>query len=58
MTNDLTQGYTHGTQEVCAMLDWIRMTEIARKTGQTIYRVKHGLLDDHLRQQLKAYFIK
>ncbi|MDP9526168.1 hypothetical protein [Pseudomonas protegens] len=57
--NDLTQGSTHGTQEVCAMLDRIRMTEIARKTGQTIYRVKQGLFDDYLRQQLKiAHFIK
>lgn len=59
VTNDLTQGSTHDTQEVCAMLDWIRMTEIARKTGQTIYYVKHVLLDDYLRQQLKiAHFIK
>ena len=37
----------------CAMLVWIRMTNIARNLKQTIYRVKHGLLDDYLRQQLK-----
>lgn len=37
----------------CAMLVWVRLAAIARKTGQTLYRVKHGLLDDFLRQQLK-----
>lgn len=42
----------------CAMLVWIHMTAIARKTKQTIYQVKHGLLDDYLRQQLKNPFHK
>lgn len=37
----------------CAVLVWIRMTNIARKIQQTIYRVKQGLLDDYLCQQLK-----
>lgn len=37
----------------CAMLVWVRLAAIARKTGKTLYRVKHGLLDDFLRQQLK-----
>ena len=37
----------------CAMLVWIRLTDLARKNQQTIYRIKHGLLDDYLCQQLK-----
>ena len=37
----------------CAMLEWIRLTELARKTKQTVYRIKHRLLDDYLCQQLK-----
>jgi hypothetical protein len=37
----------------CAMLVWFRVTGLARKTQQTVYRIKHGLLDDYLCQQLK-----
>ena len=37
----------------CAMLVWIRLTEVARKAGQSIYRVKRGLLDNYLRQELR-----
>jgi hypothetical protein len=37
----------------CAFLVWVRLAHLARKTGQTLYRLKHGLLDDYLRQQLK-----
>jgi hypothetical protein len=37
----------------CAILVWIRLAALARKTGQTLYRIKHGLLDEFLRQQLK-----
>jgi hypothetical protein len=37
----------------CAMLVWIRLTGLARQTKQTVYRIKHGLLDDYLCQQLK-----
>jgi hypothetical protein len=40
----------------CAMLVWVRLTEIARTTGQTIYRIKNGMLDEYLRQQLKNPF--
>jgi hypothetical protein len=29
------------------------LAAVARSTGQTLYRVKHGLLDEFLRQQLK-----
>lgn len=37
----------------CALLVWTRLAHLARKTGQTLYRLKHGLLDDYLCQQLK-----
>lgn len=36
-----------------AVLVWIRLTDVARQTKQTIYRVKHGLLANYLRQELK-----
>ncbi len=42
----------------CAMLVWIRLKQVAHETEQTIYQVKHGLLSDYLRQQLKAPSIK
>lgn len=42
----------------CAMLVWLRLTEIARQTQQTVYRVKHGLLDNYLCQQLKNPSVK
>ncbi len=38
----------------CAMLVWIRLKQAADETQQTIYVVKHGLLSDYLRQQLKS----
>ncbi len=37
----------------CAMLVWLRLKDIAYKTGQTIYQLKHGLLCDYLIKQLK-----
>jgi len=37
----------------CAMLVWVRLAAVARQTGKTLYRVKHGLLEAFLRQQLK-----
>ncbi len=42
----------------CAFLVWVRLKEVATQTGQTIYQLKHGLLDDYLRQQLKNPSIK
>ena len=36
----------------CAFLVWTRLAQIARKAGKTLYRVKFGLLDDYLRDQL------
>jgi DDE superfamily endonuclease len=38
----------------CAILVWVRLKQVARQTQRTIYRVKHDLLDDYLRQQLKS----
>ena len=38
----------------CAMLVWVRLKQVAYATGQTIYQVKHGLLSDYLRQQLRS----
>lgn len=37
----------------CAYLVWVRLANVARKTGQTLYRLKHGLLDEYLCQQLR-----
>jgi hypothetical protein len=37
----------------CAILVWVRLKHIATQTSQTIYQLKHGLLSDYLRQQLK-----
>ncbi|MCZ6676541.1 MAG: transposase [Candidatus Poribacteria bacterium] len=41
-----------------AMLVWIVLKQAAVETAQTIYQVKHGLLSDYLRQQLKSPSIK
>jgi hypothetical protein len=38
----------------CAILVWVRLKQVATETNRTIYRVKHDLLDDYLRQQLKS----
>ena len=37
----------------CAFPVWTRLVHLARKTGQTLYPLKHGLLDEYLCQQLK-----
>lgn len=38
----------------CAILVWVRLKQVADATKQTVYRLKHGLLSDYLRQQLKS----
>jgi hypothetical protein len=38
----------------CAMLVWVRLKKVALETHRTIYRVKHDLLDEYLRQQIKS----
>ncbi len=42
----------------CAILVWVRLKQVAADTRQTIYQVKHGLLADYLRQQLKSPSVK
>lgn len=37
----------------CALLVWVRLKDLAAQTSQTVYQLKHGLLDDYLCQQLK-----
>jgi hypothetical protein len=38
----------------CAILVWVRLKHVACKTQQTVYMVKHGLLSDYMRQQLRS----
>jgi hypothetical protein len=42
----------------CAILVWVRLKQVANETKQTIYRLKHGLLSDYLRQQLRSSAIQ
>jgi hypothetical protein len=42
----------------CAILVWVRLKQVAQETQRTIYRVKHDLLSDYLRQQLKSPTVK
>jgi hypothetical protein len=37
----------------CALLVWVRLAGLASQTGKTLYKLKHGLLDDYLTQQLR-----
>lgn len=38
----------------CSILVWVRRKQVAAETGRTLYQVKHDLLSDYLRQQLKS----
>ena len=42
----------------CAVLVWIRLTELARKSMTTIYKIKNGLLTEYLKQELRSPSIK
>ena len=42
----------------CAILVWVRLKQVAQETQRTIYQVKHDLLSDYLRQQLKSPTVK
>ena len=42
----------------CAFLVWIRLMREAHETGQTLYQVKHGMLSEYLREQLKSPTLK
>ncbi len=37
----------------CAMLVWLRLKNLAYKTGETVYQIKHNLLSNYLIEQLK-----
>ena len=37
----------------CAMLVWLRLKNLAYKTGETVYKIKHNLLSNYLIEQLK-----
>jgi hypothetical protein len=34
----------------CAMLVWLRLKDLAYKTGKTVYQLKQGLLSNYLRR--------
>ena len=38
----------------CSFLVWVRLKQVANQTRQTVYRLKHELLSEYLRQQLKS----
>ena len=42
----------------CAILVWIRLKQVADETARTIYQVKHDLLADYMRQQLRSPTVK
>jgi hypothetical protein len=38
----------------CAILVWVRLKQVADQAASTIYVLKHGLLDDYMRSQLRS----
>jgi DDE superfamily endonuclease len=38
----------------CAILVWVRLKQVAQDTASTLYQLKHGLLDDYMRSQLRS----
>jgi hypothetical protein len=38
----------------CAILVWVRLKQVAQETASTLYQLKHGLLDDYMRSQLRS----
>jgi hypothetical protein len=42
----------------CTVAVWLRLANLARKTEENAYRIKQGLLDDHLYQQRNHPSIK
>jgi hypothetical protein len=42
------------SQIACAILVWVRLKQVAQQTASTIYQIKHGLLDDYMRSQLRS----
>lgn len=37
----------------CALLVWTRLKAVAYESGRTIYQIKHGMLSEYLKAQLK-----
>ena len=42
----------------CSFLVWVRLKQLAKEAGQTIYQLKHRLLDHYLCQQLRNPTLK
>jgi hypothetical protein len=42
----------------CAVLVWIRLTELARKSMTSVYKIKQGLLAEYLKQELRSPSVK
>ncbi|NJM39617.1 MAG: transposase [Anaerolineae bacterium] len=42
----------------CAFLVWCRLKHVADQSARTIYQVKHGLLSDYLRRELRHPSVK
>jgi len=42
----------------CSLLVWLRLKELAYKTGHTVYQIKYGQLSEYLIQQLKSPMVK
>jgi hypothetical protein len=42
----------------CAVLVWVRLKQLAYQTEQTVYQIKHNLLDDYMIQQLRNPTVK
>ena len=42
----------------CALLVWVNLKRLATQTAQTVYQLKHRLLEDYLCQQLKNPSLK
>ena len=42
----------------CSFLVWVRLKQLAKEAGQTIYQLKHSLLDHYLCQQLRNPTLK
>ena len=40
------------------LLVWVHLMRKAYETSQTLYQVKHGMLSEYLRQQLKSPMLK
>lgn len=42
----------------CVILVWVRLKQVALETARTVYQVKHDLLADYMREQLRSPSVK